>query len=162
MKLTRFNIFLVLTLCYAFLIFYLSSISDLRLPREGIYFIQNLMRMIIHSDYAFLFAPLLPLIKQQDKLLHILLYAGFGLMLYVTIRSIGKPILKAGLLTIFLGTLYGASDELHQMFVPGRSTSIMDLVADVTGILFALTMILIINSILAVIKYFFRRFQDQE
>lgn len=162
MKLSRFNIFLILTLSYAALIFYLSSISDLRLPRDGIYLLDNLMHIVLHSDYAFLFAPLFPLIKQQDKLLHILLYSGFGLVLFGTLRYNGKSIAMAGLLTIFLGTLYGVSDELHQMFVPGRSTSIMDIVADITGILFALTLIFIFNSIRSIFIYLFRRFEIEK
>lgn len=28
---------------------------------------------------------------------------------------------------------YGASDEIHQMFVPGRSPEIFDFLADTTG-----------------------------
>ena len=34
---------------------------------------------------------------------------------------------------ILLATLYGASDELHQAFVPGRSPDIFDVVADCLG-----------------------------
>ena len=32
-----------------------------------------------------------------------------------------------------LTTAFGASDELHQMFVPGRSADVHDLLADATG-----------------------------
>ena len=36
---------------------------------------------------------------------------------------------------VLLGTLYGASDEWHQSFVPGRDPSGGDLLADVLGVL---------------------------
>ena len=43
----------------------------------------------------------------------------------------------AFIFAILLGSLYGVSDEFHQMFVPHRTASLMDWVADFTGILFA-------------------------
>ena len=37
------------------------------------------------------------------------------------------------LAAVGLTTAFGASDELHQLFVPGRSADVHDLVADATG-----------------------------
>ena len=36
-------------------------------------------------------------------------------------------------LTLLLTTLYGVTDEVHQMFVPGRSTDAYDVAADAAG-----------------------------
>jgi len=40
-----------------------------------------------------------------------------------------------------LSTTYGGSDEIHQMFVPGREASVADLVADSLGAAVALTLL---------------------
>jgi VanZ family protein len=40
---------------------------------------------------------------------------------------------RAVLLSIVATTLYGASDEFHQSFVPGRSPDVFDLMADAGG-----------------------------
>jgi len=136
-KLTKFRFFQGLTLGYAALIFYLSSISDLNLPRAQLHLLNDIIHNLINSDYAFLLAPLSPLLIQQDKVLHIILFFGFGLLINQTLRSGGKTVANVFIFAILLGSLYGASDEIHQMFVPNRTASVMDLAADITGILFA-------------------------
>ncbi len=69
-----------------------------------------------------------------DKLLHALLYAGLGL-LFARAWSGGwtrvAPI--AIVVTMIFGTLYGASDELHQYFNPPRQVEAADLLADAAG-----------------------------
>jgi VanZ family protein len=75
------------------------------------------------------------IIFSQDKLIHMGVYAVFGILLYRGIRrrSTGTWI-AAGWLTFGIGVVYGASDEFHQHFVPGRSMDIFDLIADAIGI----------------------------
>jgi len=105
--------------------------------------LNDIISYLMHSDYAFLLAPLSPLIFQQDKILHIILFFGFGLIINLTLRSDGKTVVNSFIFAILLGSLYGASDEFHQMFVPHRTASTMDWAADVTGILFAQVVILV-------------------
>jgi VanZ family protein len=38
-----------------------------------------------------------------------------------------------GIAAIVLATLYGATDEFHQLFVPGRSADRYDVLADCVG-----------------------------
>lgn len=52
-----------------------------------------------------------------------------------------KPLMSAALICI----LYGASDEIHQYFVPNRSSEFQDWAADAAGIIIAC---LIINYFL--------------
>ena len=42
--------------------------------------------------------------------------------------------------TVIFALLYGASDEFHQSFVPGRTASAIDIVADVLGAILAVTL----------------------
>lgn len=71
----------------------------------------------------------------SDKAAHFLAYAALGAALIRALaggRTAGMTVRRIGLATL-LGTLYGASDEVHQMFVPGRTPDVMDLVADAWG-----------------------------
>ena len=45
---------------------------------------------------------------------------------------------RGAVLTVLLGVLYGAGDEWHQSFIPGRDASGRDLVADSAGTLLGL------------------------
>jgi VanZ family protein len=73
----------------------------------------------------------------QDKLGHAIVYAVFSLLIYVALAR-PKPLMRhphAG--AVVLGALYAASDEWHQLSVPGRTGEIGDLVADTVGIVLA-------------------------
>lgn len=39
-------------------------------------------------------------------------------------------------MTIIVASLYGAFDELHQMFIPGRNAELLDWLADFLGVCF--------------------------
>lgn len=71
----------------------------------------------------------------SDKLLHFSAYALLGILFFRAFETF--PALNNHHLTVFLGImcagLYGASDEIHQYFVPGRNADLMDLVADFAG-----------------------------
>jgi VanZ family protein len=60
------------------------------------------------------------------KLAHATEYAILGALL---VRATGR----SGL-AIALGTLYAASDEIHQTFVPGRMGSPVDVAIDAVGV----------------------------
>ena len=77
----------------------------------------------------------LPPIVHLDKLLHILIY---GLLALTTLWvpssewHLNKPLLVA-FIVIAVGLVYGVLDEYHQSFIPGRNSSLEDILADVTG-----------------------------
>jgi len=71
----------------------------------------------------------------SDKLLHGLEYAGLGALLAVAL-ALSLPRLGLGRVLVWaalLASLYGASDELHQSYVPGRDADPRDWVADTAG-----------------------------
>jgi VanZ family protein len=71
----------------------------------------------------------------SDKLLHTGAYAVLGMLLYRAFHAMRKrpSTLSLILLSIFLTALYGASDEVHQYFVPSRSAELLDFAADAVG-----------------------------
>ncbi len=97
---------------YMVLIFYLSSLPhpDEQLPK-------------------FLFE------KLGDKFLHLIEYALLAVLLYRAFRRAAGPAAAAYavLLAIVAASLYGATDEVHQAFVPFRTATWLDWVADTAG-----------------------------
>jgi VanZ family protein len=74
-----------------------------------------------------------PEVPGIDKVEHFAAYAVLGWLLA---RAADRSALSLAV-GLALGVLYGASDEIHQMFVPGRSPDVMDWVADAAGVLAA-------------------------
>ncbi len=74
-----------------------------------------------------------------DKSGHFLGYALLGALM---LRALAGGRLRGGtwrtaLLAVALSSLYAVSDELHQVFVAGRSPDVMDWIADSSGALAA-------------------------
>lgn len=68
-----------------------------------------------------------------DKLYHLVTYLVMGAI----ICQIGFRLSRSFFWSVWLGglvaSLYGISDEWHQFFVPSRSSSLGDIVADMCG-----------------------------
>jgi VanZ family protein len=71
-----------------------------------------------------------PGILGWDKLQHCL---GYGVGGYLVARAAGARG-RGTLAAVVIGSLYGASDELHQWFVRGRNADVLDWVADTLGV----------------------------
>ncbi len=71
----------------------------------------------------------------SDKTAHILLYSGLGVVLIRALAGARLTGARLGhvLIAAVAGALYGASDEMHQLFVPGRSCDVLDWVSDLAG-----------------------------
>lgn len=74
----------------------------------------------------------LDLSPPRDKLFHA---ANFGVLALLIFFASGRP-----WLAVLLASLYGATDELHQAFVPGRSADASDWLADTAGAALAVTL----------------------
>lgn len=71
----------------------------------------------------------------SDKSSHAIAYSVLGVLLVRALAG-GLPArirVRTALLAVLLATVYGASDELHQAFVPGRTADVYDLYADAAG-----------------------------
>jgi VanZ family protein len=70
-----------------------------------------------------------------DKPLHWLAYLGLAVLV---VRAVARGLPeRIDVRTVAIATLitagYAVTDEVHQMFVPGRSAEMYDLLADVAG-----------------------------
>jgi VanZ family protein len=87
------------------------------------------------------------LFPAADKVAHVCLYAVLGAALAWGGRRTWKR--SPHVLLLLLGSLYGASDEWHQSFVPGRDSSPWDWAADNVGVLLGYVLFLLIVSRIA-------------
>jgi VanZ family protein len=74
--------------------------------------------------------------QNSDKLAHVAEYGVLGFLLgraLHTVPATAAP-LAAGGLAVVVGTGVAVSDELFQSLVPGRDSSLLDIVADVLGL----------------------------
>ena len=79
-----------------------------------------------------------------DKVAHFIAFGtlAFALSLWFPLSRWKERPLQTALLVILLTSLYGASDEFHEYFVPGRDTSFGDWLADTLGALGAVLLFL--------------------
>jgi VanZ family protein len=69
-----------------------------------------------------------------DKLLHAGVYSVLGAFCFMAIpRRFSRKSSVLVALSCALATLYGFTDEFHQLFVPGRSADLRDVLADCVG-----------------------------
>lgn len=67
-----------------------------------------------------------------DKLIHIVEYFIFGVLLYFSIIDVTKYSI---ILSLILGTFYSFIDELYQSTVYARDSSGFDVIADIIGLI---------------------------
>lgn len=98
---------IILTLISASLIFYISSMT---FPAGG----------GSSGPYAIIY--------------HLTAFSYLTLFLLISLTK-GKPNKPLIIMGIILAIIYGISDEIHQLFVPGRFASIKDIIINSFGIL---------------------------
>ena len=78
-----------------------------------------------------------PLFPCDDKVMHLGAYTLMAVLAARWIRQEkqGLRLSMIRILAFVFTALYGMSDEIHQAFVPARSASVMDWLADVAGAL---------------------------
>jgi VanZ family protein len=101
----------IITILIAIVIFYLSSLSFEITQEKGVGF-----ETTIYHFYAFFF---------------------LSLFLLISLIKGNKINLNVILIAMILSIVYAISDEIHQLFVPGRTFTIFDILTDSAGILLA-------------------------
>ncbi|MFA7288065.1 MAG: VanZ family protein [Melioribacteraceae bacterium] len=75
----------------------------------------------------------LPSFKVGDKIIHFIAYFGLGLVFAAYRLLYFENIKRNVFIIILLIVLYALIDEVHQIFIPGRSCELYDFLADITG-----------------------------
>ena len=69
----------------------------------------------------------------RDKILHVIEYSILGLLSFNVFKEHDFLKKKIFLYVIMFTFIYAVTDELHQIFVPGRTFSLYDIFADFLG-----------------------------
>jgi len=69
----------------------------------------------------------------QDKVAHLLEYSIFGVLIQRALQYGKSGDFRWYLTGMGIGVIYGAFDEIHQIWVPGREAEIGDFAADFAG-----------------------------
>lgn len=77
---------------------------------------------------------ILQLNKIERKIAHYTIYTLLGIMLFLLIINIKKENKKAIIITIIIGAIYATTDEIHQIFIDGRTALITDVMLDTLGV----------------------------
>lgn len=86
------------------------------------------------------------------KIAHFSIYALVGFLLMGLVSTFKLKEKNRILISLILGVLYATSDEIHQLFSPGRSAQITDVYIDTLGILVGIFVILLFIKIFEKMK----------
>ena len=74
--------------------------------------------------------------RSTDKVVHLFMYGVLALLISRALDEPSKPNrVRAMLMAFLFCSAMGAADELHQLYIPGRSAEVADWAADTTGAL---------------------------
>jgi len=85
-------------------------------------------------------------IWEPDKVMHALVYGVLTILLFFTLQNFYPLRAKNNFLAVGLCILYGFIIELIQLFLPTRSFDMLDALANSTGCVLAMAVILVISG----------------
>jgi len=85
---------------------------------------------------------------------HFAEFSLLGFCLYNHMRYVEQyiPLSHPRMAAWVIGTLYAASDEIHQIFVPGRGPAVKDVLLDSAGVIFGITLFSVVLLIFRRVK----------
>lgn len=138
--------YLILTIIWMIFIFYMSHQPASASDAQSGGFMNMLSNLPIIGGVLGKFMELDIAVFVVRKSAHMFLYFVLAILIYLTIQN--KYKIKAYLISFILAAIYACTDELHQLFVQGRSGEIKDVLVDSSGALIGLIVIYIINKII--------------
>ena len=156
---TKKTVYLLITLAIMVFIFVQSALPDYMSTEESNPFVVFIASVLEKTTTATINRELISFLVRKTA--HFLEYMVLGVSLYLTVGEFLKSKREAGqrpepqkvrnfqilsiVIPFLIGILYAATDEFHQLFVPGRFGSVKDVLIDGAGVLAG---ILIIRGIL--------------
>lgn len=108
------------------IIFYLSHQPANKSAETSLELVNIVLNIIpVTPDYEIIFHTMI------RKSAHFIAYAILGILVYFAYR--GR---YAVLFTLSICLLFAISDEIHQLFIPGRSGEVRDVLIDLSGAVF--------------------------
>lgn len=92
------------------------------------------------------------------KWAHKIVYFQLGVLLVLSIINTRFTNIKTYLISFIAATIYGALDELHQMFVPGRGPLLSDVYIDSVSALTGVVFIALIIELLKNTRFDLKKF----
>lgn len=87
------------------------------------------------------------------KVAHFTIYTILGLLLMGLVSTYNIDEMKKVYITMVIGIIYATSDEIHQSFIPGRSSQITDVMIDAMGVALGMCLVLLIIKIVETRKH---------
>ena len=119
----------ILVIFWMGLIFYFSSFNGIESTEQSQGFLYRTIRNSDNKDDLIL--KLDPIIR---KVAHCAIYSVLAILVYLLLKEYNLDSKKLILFTFLICILYSISDEIHQLFVSGRSAEIRDVIIDGIGI----------------------------
>ena len=128
----------ILVIFWMSLIFYFSSLNSTESSKQSKGFIYNTIVNIINffdedmneNEKEVIINKLNPIVR---KLAHAAIYFILGLLVYLLVNEYIIVNKKVLIISLIVCLLYSISDEVHQLFVRGRSGEIRDILIDCLG-----------------------------
>lgn len=82
--------------------------------------------------------------KVVRKLAHFSIYTLVGFLLMALMNTYDMKESKRAVFSLIIGIIYASSDEIHQIFTPGRSAMITDVFIDTMGVLLGIMLFMLV------------------
>lgn len=136
-------IIITLVICWMILIFYLSN----QISQHSEELSSGVTKIILKIlNILELKTPeqILAIDAVIRKLAHFFIYTLGGMLILMFINLYKIKASKKVLISWLIGTCYAITDEIHQLFVPGRGAEIMDVCIDSLGVITGIIILLLI------------------
>lgn len=141
------KLFSILTILWMIFIFYMSNQPSSISSSQSGGFIGMLCNIPV---IGFVIKDLMKIGMAEfliRKSAHMFLYFVVAILIYNAINKAGR--LEDYLLSLLLTALYACTDEVHQLFIAGRSGELRDVLVDSTGALIGLVLIFLISKLIS-------------
>ena len=86
------------------------------------------------------------------KIAHFSIYTIVGILLMTLVSTYKIKNKKQICISLIIGIIYATSDEIHQMFTPGRGPQITDVMIDSMGVLLGILLVMLLLKIYGKLK----------